>query len=129
MVEDFAIRELCRYPDYIHFPNNLCQSLQYNENECYLKQYQIHCHHSVSTLPHPVIKITVGHRSWLTRFPIWLNSLFLKFVEITDYWMRLFGLRSVTNCMCLTWRKRKGLFIEYCLCTQQNFILKKQPST
>ena len=50
-----------------------------------------------------VIEIMVGHRSWPTRFPIWPNNLFLKFVETTDHWMRLYELWSATNCICLTW--------------------------
>ena len=28
---------------------------------------------------------------------------FPKFAEMTDYWMRLSGPWSMTNCMCLTW--------------------------
>ena len=40
-------------------------------------------------MPQAVGKITVGHQSWPTRFPIWPNNLFLKFVEMTNHWMRL----------------------------------------
>ena len=35
-----------------------------------------------------VVEITVGHQSWPTRFPIWPNNFFLKFAEMSDYWMR-----------------------------------------
>ena len=49
----------------------------------------------------PMVEITVGHQSWPTRFPIWQNSFFPKFIKMTNLWIRLSGLQSVTNCMCL----------------------------
>ena len=81
-----------------------------------------------------VVEITVGHRSWPTRFSIWPNNLFLKFAEMITEWdyldsevwqtPRCDKLRSVTNSMCLTWwRKWKEKVVHWILSLQAIFYL------
>ena len=74
----------------------------------YTSNALVHCLEKPYDISEPqdletVVEIMVGHRSWLTRFLIWPNNVFLRFAEMTSHWMRPSGLWRVTNCMCLTW--------------------------
>ena len=60
-----------------------------------------------------MIEIAVCHRSWPTRFPIWPNNLFLKFVEISDHWMRLSWLK-VWQTACV-WKMKRKKFVHWIL--------------